>query len=222
MTSHTAWPSAPGRLAAIAQARRTSIRVAIRAVDPLVVSGLHAMLRSTFDIDLVVDGEEADVTVAVTDDSGLYDLLSNITASRLVLIADNLRHGELLAAIEHGLIVLVPRREVTTKTRLLQAISDACEGRGDLPAQQLGAVLEGMKQLQEITLGPRDLKLSGLSPREIEVFRLLADGLDTGEIAEKLMYSERTVKSVLHGLMSRLGLRNRAHAVAYALRHGLI
>ncbi|MEV0058102.1 hypothetical protein AB0H34_47415, partial [Saccharopolyspora shandongensis] len=119
MTSHTAWPSAPSRLAAIAQARRTSIRVAIRAVDPLVVSGLHAMLRSTFDIDLVVDGEEADVTVAVTDDSGLYDLLSNITASRLVLIADDLRHGELLAAIEHGLIVLVPRREVTTKTRLL-------------------------------------------------------------------------------------------------------
>ncbi|MGW5645795.1 helix-turn-helix domain-containing protein [Saccharopolyspora sp. NPDC003752] len=180
------------------------------------------MLRPTFGIDLVADCAEAEVTVAVTDDSGLHNLLSNITVSRLVLIADDLRHAELLTAIEHGLIVLVPRREMTTKTRLLQAISDACEGRGDLPAQQLGAVLQGMKQLQEITLGPRDLKLSGLSSREIEVFRLLADGLDTGEIAEKLMYSERTVKNVLHGLMSRLGLRNRAHAVAYALRHGLI
>ncbi|TDD34825.1 response regulator transcription factor [Saccharopolyspora elongata] len=221
MTSHTAWPSAP-RAVSTAQAGRTSIRVAVRAVDPLVVSGLHAMLRPASGIDLVADCEEAEVTVAVADSSGLCELLSNITVSRLVLIADDLRHAELLAAIEHGLIVLVPRGEVTTKTRLLQAISDACEGRGDLPAQQLGAVLQGMKQLQESTLGPRDLKLSGLSSREIEIFRLLADGLGTGEIAEKLMFSERTVKSVLHGLMSRLGLRNRAHAVAYALRHGLI
>jgi DNA-binding NarL/FixJ family response regulator len=222
MTSHTAWPSGSRRPTATGQARRTSIRVAIQATDPLVASGLHAMLRPTPGIDIVTDGEEPEVTVAVTDESGLHNLLRSISTSRLVLIADDLRQAELWTAIEHGLAVLVPRGEATTRARLLQAISDAREGRGDLPAEQLGAVLQGLKQLQENTLGPRDLTLSGLSLRETEVIRFLADGLDTAEIAERLIYSERTVKNVLHRLLSRLNLRNRAHAVAYALRHGLI
>ena len=52
--------------------------------------------------------------------------------------------------------------------------------------------------------------------------RLVADGKDTQEIARELSYSERTVKNVLHDVTSRLQLKNRTHAVAYALRQGLI
>ena len=63
---------------------------------------------------------------------------------------------------------------------------------------------------------------TGLAPREVEVLRLLADGLDTSEIAHQLAYSERTVKNVVHDVTTRLQLRNRSHAVAYALREGLI
>ena len=48
------------------------------------------------------------------------------------------------------------------------------------------------------------------------------EGLDTSEIAVSLSYSERTIKNVLHEVTSRLQLRNRSHAVAYALRNGLI
>jgi DNA-binding NarL/FixJ family response regulator len=66
------------------------------------------------------------------------------------------------------------------------------------------------------------LTFTGLSPREVDVLRLVADGLDTGEIADSLNYSERTVKNVLHELTTRLQLRNRSHAVAYAVREGLI
>jgi len=54
------------------------------------------------------------------------------------------------------------------------------------------------------------------------VLRLIADGCDTSEIANRLAYSERTVKNVLHDVTTRLQLRNRSHAVAYALRQGLI
>ena len=66
------------------------------------------------------------------------------------------------------------------------------------------------------------LTFNGLATREIEVLRLVADGCDTHEIADKLAYSERTVKNVLHDVTTRLQLRNRSHAVAYALRQGLI
>jgi DNA-binding NarL/FixJ family response regulator len=61
-----------------------------------------------------------------------------------------------------------------------------------------------------------------LTDREIEVLRLLSDGLDTNEVSQRLYYSERTVKNIIHDVTSRLDLRNRTHAVAYAIRQGLI
>jgi DNA-binding NarL/FixJ family response regulator len=77
-------------------------------------------------------------------------------------------------------------------------------------------------RLQRQVLAPRGLRFSGLSDREVEVLRLVAEGLDTGEIARQLAFSERTIKSVLHDVTTRLQLRNRAHAVAFAVREGFI
>jgi DNA-binding NarL/FixJ family response regulator len=61
-----------------------------------------------------------------------------------------------------------------------------------------------------------------LDDREAEVMRLVADGLDTSDIAEHLSYSESTIKGVLAKLMTRLEARNRCHAVAIVVREGLI
>ena len=52
--------------------------------------------------------------------------------------------------------------------------------------------------------------------------KLVSEGLDTREIAQKLSYSERTVKNVLQAIMVRLDLRNRAHVVACAAREGYL
>jgi DNA-binding NarL/FixJ family response regulator len=61
-----------------------------------------------------------------------------------------------------------------------------------------------------------------LAQREVDVLRLLAEGLDTVEIANKLSYSERLIKSVIQTVVKRLELRNRTHAVAYAIRVGIL
>jgi DNA-binding CsgD family transcriptional regulator len=61
-----------------------------------------------------------------------------------------------------------------------------------------------------------------MSQRELRVLRLVAEGHPTSRIARELSYSERTVKSILHDVTTRLQLRNRAQAVAYAVREGLI
>lgn len=201
-----------------ARTRRAVVRVAVRAADPLTRAGLVGELRGKPGIELREGAEEADVVVAVAE-SGLDGLPGG--RARLVLISDQPRPAELWSAIEHGLVVLLPRGEVTT-ARLLRAIADAHHGRGDVPADQLGSLLRGLTRLHAQTLAPQDLTLSGLSRRETDVLRLLADGLDTAEIAARLTYSERTVKNILHGVLSRLGLRNRTHAVAFALREGLI
>jgi DNA-binding NarL/FixJ family response regulator len=76
--------------------------------------------------------------------------------------------------------------------------------------------------LQQQVLTPRGLSFGGLTTREVDVLKLLADGLDTAQVANHLSYSERTVKNVVQDITRRHNLRNRTHAVAYALRQGLI
>jgi DNA-binding NarL/FixJ family response regulator len=61
-----------------------------------------------------------------------------------------------------------------------------------------------------------------LSPRDVSVLRLLADGRSTADIADDLAYSESTIKNIIHDLVGQLGARNRAHAVAMAIRAGVI
>ena len=61
-----------------------------------------------------------------------------------------------------------------------------------------------------------------VSDRDREVLRLLAEGFDTGEIARTLAYSEPTIKNVIQRLFEQLKAKNRPHAVALALRSGII
>jgi two-component system response regulator NreC len=61
-----------------------------------------------------------------------------------------------------------------------------------------------------------------LSPREKEIFRLLAEGYSNKEIAEKLVISPSTVHSHRGNLMDKLGLSNRRELIQYARKHGLI
>jgi DNA-binding NarL/FixJ family response regulator len=82
--------------------------------------------------------------------------------------------------------------------------------------------LSQVGRIQRQVLAPRGLTFGGLTEREVAVLRLLAEGHDTAEVGRRLFFSERTVKNVIHDVTSRLELRNRSHAVAYAIREGLI
>lgn len=62
---------------------------------------------------------------------------------------------------------------------------------------------------------------AALTPRELEVLRLLAEGLDQAEIAERLVISPKTVATHIQHILVKLGVHSRAQAVAAAHRHGL-
>ena len=128
---------------------------------------------------------------------------------------------ELYRAIEAGAVGYLLKAEMRVET-LAASLRAVALGDGLIPPSMLGELVEHIGRMSREVWTPRGMGLTGLSPREVEILRLAAEGDDTREIALKLSYSERTVKNAIHDVVIKLGLRNRTHAVAYALRKNLI
>ena len=204
------------------------VSVWVNARDPISEAGVVSQLRTRPEVSIVAaDDHDAALVAVVIADAVDEDTLRMLRVvqrkgfTRTVLVVGSLDDADLVTAIEAGVVGVVRRGEATSD-RLIGVIQSAAAGEGTVPPDLLGKLLDQVGKLQRQVLGPRGLTFTGLAAREIEVLRLIADGYDTGEVARHLSYSERTVKNVLHDVTSRLHLRNRSHAVAYALREGLI
>lgn len=204
----------------------TAIATYVQARDPISRAGVVAELRTRPEVRVVDSVAQAGVAVLVADsvDATTTHDLRSLTKDhhpRLMLIVTSVDDAALVMAAEAGASGLL-RRGDATADMLVRTIIKVAAGEGEVPPDLLGRLLEQVGRLQRQVLAPRGLTFTGLTPREAEVVRLVADGLDTREIALKMCYSERTVKNVLHDLITRLQLRNRTNAVAYAVREGLI
>jgi DNA-binding NarL/FixJ family response regulator len=204
------------------------VPVYISASDPICLAGLSSQLRPRPEILVLDESERARAEVGIVasdavDEEALQALrtLRHGGVPWLVAVCGRVDESDLAAITDVGVAGIV-RRSEATPDRLVAVITSAAKGEGCVPPDLLGRLLSQVGQLQRQILAPMGMRLCGMSDREIEVVRLVAEGLDTVEIASKLSYSERTIKNILHDITSRLHLRNRAHAVAYALRNGLI
>jgi DNA-binding NarL/FixJ family response regulator len=198
------------------------IPVAVEAADPISLAGVTGGLRGRPEL-VLVGTAEAQVTVVVV--AGAHDtalaMLRRAGRTRRVLIAGRIKEAELLEVVEHGVVAILWRQEATPDG-IARAIESAARGNGDLPPDLHGRLLKQVRRLKRGALREQGFTPAGLAEREKEVLRLVADGFDTADIAAKLSYSERTVKNVLHSLMTRYQLKNRPHLVAYAIREGHI
>ncbi|MEV0084166.1 response regulator transcription factor [Saccharopolyspora sp. NPDC050642] len=202
------------------------VRVAVQAADPITLAGLVSCLKSWSELFVVPSPAEADVVVFAADRVSAQVLADlRVSAQQVsvprVLVANELDPSDVLRAVEARVVAVLPRI-AATGTRLINSVVAAARGGAVMPPDLLGELLKQVDHLQREVLTPRGLNASGLTSREVDVLRLMADGLDTVEIAEKLCYSERTVKNVIYGVTNRLNLRNRPHAVAFAMRAGAI
>lgn len=203
------------------------IPVVVHSRDPISSAGVATQLRHRPEVLLVGDDlTTAQVAVVVTDEidedtTRTLRALRRGSCPRVVVVATRLDDAALLAAVEIGVQGLLRRAEASPE-RLVAAVQAAAAGDGTVPPDLLGRLLAQVGRLQREVLAPRGLAFSGLTDREANVLRLVADGYDTAEIAGRLAWSERTVKNVIHDITTRLQLRNRSHAVAYAVRAGLI
>jgi DNA-binding NarL/FixJ family response regulator len=209
------------------------IPVLVHADDPVSRSGVEAQLRGQPGIEVrlhdgggeaAMPGGTAPVAIVVVDevDDRAAQSIRALTrggVDRVLVVAGRL--DDVLTVTEAGACGLLRRADAVPE-RLVPAIRSAAAGDGTVPPDLLGRLLEQIGRLQRQVLSPRGLTFGGLTDREVRVLKLVADGWDTAEIADNLSYSERTVKNIIHDVTSRLQLRNRSHAVAYALRQGLI
>ncbi len=202
--------------------------VFVHATDAVSQIGIASQLRARPEV-LVVDDSDVDaaqVAVLVFDDVDADSVrvvraVQRNGCPRVLLVISRLDEAGLLAGIAAGASGFLRRSETSPET-LVQGIRAAAAGDGSVPADLLGRLLSQVSLVHQQVLAPRGLSFSRLSDREVEVLKLLSEGHPTAEVARRLCYSERTVKNVLQDMTRRHNLRNRTHAVAYALRQGLI
>ncbi|MBB5802153.1 DNA-binding NarL/FixJ family response regulator [Saccharothrix ecbatanensis] len=203
------------------------VRVVVQAADHLSMTGLIAYLGSRSDVRVLENAqhEKPDVVVVAVNQlttevvSRLRRAAAHVGAP-VVLIVDEVGEADVLTAVECRIVAVLPRSTVTDQL-VLRSVLSAASGGGVMPPNMVAELLRHVQRLQQQVLSPEGGP-DRLSAREADVLRLMADGLDTAEIAGRLSYSERTIKNVFYGITTRLNLRNRPHAVAYALRKGMI
>jgi DNA-binding NarL/FixJ family response regulator len=205
-----------------------TVRVVVRGGDPVSEAGVASQLRYHHDLEILPSGAATapDVVVLIADlvDEDTARTIRTIVrdeGARVVLVAAVVDGSAVLVAVEAGVAAIV-RRSEATQDRLVTAIRAASTGDGHLPPDLLGRLLQQVGGTQSRLPTPQGLRFGGLTQRELTVLRLIAEGYSTREIARRLSYSERTIKNSIHDLVSRFQLRNRAHAVAFAVRQGLI
>jgi DNA-binding NarL/FixJ family response regulator len=207
-----------------------AIRILVADDHPVVRDGLAAILNTQPDFEVIGEAgtglEVVEQAAALQPDLILLDLempeLDGVGAlERLREANPNIRvivftafdtDERILAAVRAGaqgyLLKGVPREELFNAVRVVYA-------GGSLLQPVVASKL--MRQVSQ-----PGQEAEPLTPREMEVLNLLAQGLQNKEIAAELMISQRTVKFHVSSIMSKLGAGNRTEAVALAAQQGLV
>jgi DNA-binding NarL/FixJ family response regulator len=166
----------------------------------------------------------ADVVLIDHDLPGGHEFIRWIretTGARVLVCASRCDEPEVLAATQAGAVGYLCKETLNPET-LIAGVRAAATGAGVMAPEVLGSLLRGISRVSREVLEPRGLSLSRLTSREQEVLRLVAAGHPTREVARRLCYSERTIKNVIHDVVTKLNARTRSQAVAEAVREGLI
>ena len=202
-----------------------SIRIILADDHPSLRAGLASILHSQPDFNVVAEagsGREviaklrehpADVLVLdlrMPDGDGILILqaIAELNLSVKVLVFTTYDNEEdVFAALEAGALGYLLKD--TTKEEIITAIREIHEGRRYLPQAIAG-------RLANRIVRPR------LTPRELDVLRLVFRGRTNKAIASAMFVSEETVKTHMRSLFQKLGVHDRAEAVSVSLKRGLI
>jgi DNA-binding NarL/FixJ family response regulator len=215
-----------------------TVRVLIADDQQLVRAGFRLILERQPGIEVV--GEAASGAEAVTlarrfiPDVVLMDIrmpdLDGIQATRLILAHPGLETARIIILTTYDLdeyVYLALKAGASgfllkdlPPEQLAQAVLSASQGDTMLAPAITRRLIEHFTATSHPAASPQ--ALGQLTPREIEVLRLLATGLSNAEIAAALSVAETTVKTHVARMLTKLGLRDRVQAVVFAYQHGLV
>ena len=209
------------------------VRLAIAEDHAVVAEALATMLGFAEHIEIVgivASGSAiVDLDAEVVPDVTLMDVklegINGIEATRAIVGARPEARVVVLTmhddpdtvtkAMAAGAVGFLPKN--ATRTELVAAIDAVARGEGYLHSSVTRTFLDRVGPLAD-----RSLSAERLTDRERDVLEHLVEGASTREIAEALIVSDETVKSHLAHIYQKLGAKDRAHAVALALRQGLV
>lgn len=144
------------------------------------------------------------------------------SSGRWLLVAERFSLSGVIRAVQAGAYAMLRAREITSR-QLAAAVQAAHRGDGRMPHEVLLRLLGRAASRSADVPTPRTGAVSQpLTARQRAVLVLMAEGLQNADIAQALCCSEHTIKNVIYDLTARLQVRNRAHAVACAVRGGII
>ena len=213
-----------------------SEKITVLLVDDhkVVRQGVRAFLQAQADIEVVAEADSGETAVTLAaehaPDVVLMDLvmpgMDGVTATRQVK-AQSPRTQIIMLTSYHQDEHIFPAIRAGALSYLLKDIEPAALADAVRQAAQGEAVLHprvAARVVQELH-GSRQESINvftELSDRELEVLRLIADGANNSNIAEQLVISEKTVKSHVSNILSKLHLADRTQAAVWAWREGVV
>lgn len=198
----------------------------------MVRGGVHGLLLTEPELELIGEAsnglEAVEKALALQPDVILLDLhmpqKSGVEAiteikhanpeARILVLTSFAADEDVFPAIKAGALGYLLKD--SSPQELLKAIWDVYNGRLSLdPAVALKVVQELRQPLKP------PLTQEPLTQRELEILKLVAEGLTNQEIADRLVVSERTVRAHVSNILAKLHLANRTQAALYALREGI-
>jgi DNA-binding NarL/FixJ family response regulator len=192
------------------------IRIAIVGASSVVRAGLESLLASAPGLEISGSFADAAGVEALRPDVLLVAGRSAIAFEAPVVALTNEEQPAWTAeALRSGVRALLPRD--ASPAAILAAVEAAAHGMALVDPQELETLLAGVSPVNVLD-GP----VTPLTPRELEVLRMMADGAANKEIAWKLGISEHTVKFHVASILGKLEAGSRTEAVTRGLRSGLI
>lgn len=164
---------------------------------------------------LVEGGAVDDELLSVVAD----DYAPEVVAPAVVILADETDTSRVPALVHGGVRALLPRDAGVAE--ILAAVAAAAAGLVSMPADWLARLLPRPAAARVLARGTA-LETRELTPRELEVLRMIAEGLANKQIAGRLGISEHTVKFHVAAVFAKLRASTRAEAVMLGARRGMI
>ncbi len=179
------------------------------------LEALNILEKDSFDVILM------DIQMPVMNGiDATKEIMTKFPGQKIIVLTMNKEHGYISKMLQAGAMGYVLKD--ADQGELISAIKAVIDGHNYFSPKVTSIMMESLLPHKEGKGGKDDFPVEDLTPRELEVLKLVAEELTNHEIADKLFISIRTVDTHRRNLMQKLGVKNTAGLVKYATKHDII